>query len=126
MESLVQRYQGPAQEPQACLTGGWVGFLSYEFGYMKEPRLAPLCPVPSTPLLFAGFYLWAASHNRTTDTYHLWIHPECPEGIRSKLQQWQLSKPLANATSLGEALDWKMASPFKARQPAQEFVDGVG
>ncbi|WP_298447304.1 aminodeoxychorismate synthase component I [uncultured Marinobacter sp.] len=126
MESLVHRYQSSAQEPQTYLTGGWVGFLSYEFGYMKESRLAPLCPATLTPLLFAGFYLWAASHNRTTDTYHLWVHPECPEWVRSKLHRWQHTTPVPSETVTGETADWKMISPFKPRQPAEEFINGVG
>ncbi|MBK1885988.1 aminodeoxychorismate synthase component I [Marinobacter sp. DY40_1A1] len=126
MEGVVQRHETPMQESQACLTGGWVGFLSYEFGYMKEPRLAPLCPATSIPLLFAGFYLWAASHNRTTDTYHLWVHPECPEWVRSNLQRWQHTPPMPSEAVTGETADWKMISPFKSRQPAEEFVNGVG
>lgn len=121
MESLVQRYEVPMQEPQSYLTGGWFGFLSYEFGYIKESRLSPLCPLPATPLLFAGFYLWAASHNRVTDTYHLWVHPECPEYVRSTLQSWQTQyQPELNNKH------WHMVSPFKARQPANEFIAGVG
>ena len=119
MENLVQRYQVPEQETQVLLTGGWIGFLSYEFGYMKEKRLSALCPMPATPLLFAGFYLWAASHNRATDTYHLWVHPECPQQIRATLQSWRSTTPISKAAG------WKMVSPFKARQPAKEFMAGV-
>lgn len=125
MEGMVQRYETPLPESQAHLTGGWVGFLSYEFGYLKEPRLAPMCPTPRTPLLFAGFYLWAASHNRNTDTYHLWIHPECPEWVCSNLQRWQRAMPLPSKNVAEKTADWRMISPFKARQPAQEFINGV-
>lgn len=119
MENLIQRYEVPMQDTQRFLTGGWVGFLSYEFGYIKEKRLAALCPVPATPLLFAGFYLWAASHNRATDTYHLWVHPECPEQTRGVLQCWLTTTAASNTTS------WQMVSPFQARQPAEEFMAGV-
>lgn len=119
MESLVQRYEIPIQDAQQVLTGGWIGFLSYEFGYIKEKRLSPLCPAPATPLLSAGFYLWAASHNRAAGTYYLWVHPECPEHIRGVLQSWLSSMPVNNTAK------WKMVSPFKARQPAEEFMAGV-
>lgn len=119
METLVQRYDVPMQESQGFLTGGWIGFLSYEFGYMKEKRLSALCPVPATPLLFTGFYLWAASHNRVTNTYHLWVHPECPEQTRKILQSWRSTTPARKTAS------WHMVSPFKARQPAKEFMAGV-
>ncbi|WP_417544151.1 aminodeoxychorismate synthase component I [Marinobacter sp.] len=119
MESLVQRHEMPMQDAQQVLTGGWLGFLSYEFGYVKEKRLSPLCPAPATPLLSAGFYLWAASHNRASGTYHLWVHPECPEQIRGLLQSWLSSTPVNNTEK------WKMVSPFKARQPAEEFMAGV-
>jgi len=119
MESLIQHYEMPMQNALPVLTGGWIGFLSYEFGYIKEKRLSPLCRVPATPLLSAGFYLWAASHNRATETYHLWVHPECPDQTRSALQLWLSSRPANNPAK------WKMVSPFKARQPAEEFIAGV-
>ncbi|MGO1692228.1 MAG: aminodeoxychorismate synthase component I [Marinobacter sp.] len=119
MESLVQRYEVPMQETQRFLTGGWIGFLSYEFGYMKEKRLSALCPVPATPLLFAGFYLWVASHNRATDSYHLWIHPECPKQTRAELRSWRATPPASKVA------EWRIVSPFKARQPAEEFKAGV-
>ncbi|WP_100640541.1 aminodeoxychorismate synthase component I [Marinobacter salexigens] len=135
MENLIQHYKVMPQESLNFLTGGWIGFLSYEFGYRKELRLAPLCPTPSTPLLFAGLYLWAASHNRTTDTYRLWVHPECPEPIQHRIQHWLSSEPEKNpelqqsqASTAPEGItnSWKMVSPFKPRQPATEFVAGVG
>lgn len=120
MESLVHRYEVPMQPQQHFLTGGWIGFLSYEFGYVKEKRLCGLCPEPATALMSAGFYLWTASHNRTTGTYYLWIHPECPEQTRRSVKRW------LDAESGGNATDWRMVTPFKARQPADEFIAGVG
>lgn len=120
MESLVQSYEVPIQDAKRFLTGGWIGFLSYEFGYIKEKRLSAICPEPATPLLFAGFYLWAASHNRITDTYYLWVHPECPKQTCRILQSRLSFKPQSETTN------WKMVSPFKARQPAEEFMAGVG
>ncbi|KKN01768.1 hypothetical protein LCGC14_1124480, partial [marine sediment metagenome] len=120
MESLVHRYEVPMQPQQHFLTGGWIGFLSYEFGYVKEKRLCGLCPEPATTLMSAGFYLWTASHNRTTGTYYLWIHPECPEQTRRSLRCW------LDAESGGKATDWRMVTPFKARQPPNEFIAGVG
>ncbi|MDO6442471.1 aminodeoxychorismate synthase component I [Marinobacter sp. 1_MG-2023] len=119
MEGLIQRYQVPMHGEQPTLTGGWIGMLSYEFGYIREKRLSALCPVPATPLLFAGFYLWSASHNRETDTYQLWVHPECPETTCNLLALWLSSAPTPNTTA------WKMTLPFKARQHAQEFKAGV-
>ncbi|WP_417514930.1 aminodeoxychorismate synthase component I [Marinobacter sp.] len=119
MESLIQKYEIPVRGEPTILMGGWIGLLSYEFGYIREKRLSALCPVPATPLLFAGFYLWTASHNRETDTYYLWVHPECPKPTLNLIKSWLSSRPAPGST------EWKMVSPFKARQPAQEFMEGV-
>ncbi|WP_144821895.1 aminodeoxychorismate synthase component I [Marinobacter piscensis] len=119
IENLIAHYKVPEQKTQSFLTGGWIGFLSYEFGYMKEKRLSGLCPVPATPLLFAGFYLWTASHNQATGAFHLWVHPKCPEHIRATIQSWRSSAPI------GKTTNWQMTSPFKSRQRPVEFMAGV-
>lgn len=119
MESLVRRYERPMPDDSHFLTGGWLGFLSYEFGYIKEKRLAAHGPAPATPLLCAGFYLWVASHNRLTDTHYLWVHPECPDRTRNLLQDWLTTKPTTKAQR------WHMLSPFEPRQSAQDFKASV-
>lgn len=119
MEHQVHRYEIPSDDTQHSLTGGWIGLLSYEFGYAKEKRLVNHCSTTATPLLWAGFYLWTASYDRVADTYYLWIHPECPESTLGVLQEWLCTAPDAKPRN------WHMASPFKARQSATDFIAGV-
>lgn len=119
MEAKVSRYQLDGGSEQPCLTGGWIGFISYELGYQKEPRLAGLCPDLPVPLLSAGFYLWAASHIQETDDYVLWLHPECPDAVQQTLKLW-LDGPEA-APGAG----WHMPVPFQPRQSPEAFMAGV-
>ncbi|AOY90160.1 aminodeoxychorismate synthase, component I [Marinobacter salinus] len=120
MESFTDAYRvHPETASKDYLTGGWIGFLSYELGYVKERRLANLCPEISVPLLSAGFYLWTASHNRKTDTYYLWVHPECPGEIRERLDSWLSAEP----PRLPEP--WHMISPFAACQLPEAFKKSV-
>jgi len=118
METEVSQYADYSTDLQ-CLIGGWIGFLSYELGYIREPRLAPICPNLPVPLLSAGLYLWMASHNRETGDYYLWIHPECPESLINRINNW-LSAPNGN-----EPCKWKIIEPFKARQSPESFKTGV-
>ncbi|MGF2734944.1 aminodeoxychorismate synthase component I [Marinobacter sp. DUT-1] len=118
MESAANRYAGYSAGIK-CLVGGWIGFLSYELGYIREPRLAPICPTLPVPLLSAGLYLWMASHNRHTGDYFLWIHPECPENLVGQISRW-LSEPAG-----GEPCSWKIIEPFKPRQSPESFKAGV-
>jgi len=119
MEQRVSQYQiQPERSPQ-CLTGGWFGFVSYELGYVKENHISRLCPPLDIPLLFAGFYLWAASHNRETDQYWLWTHSQCPKRIRKTIDKWLCKdEPLA-------VLDWRMNSGFEPRQTPDAFKASV-
>ncbi len=119
MEQLVSQYQIRQESNPQCLSGGWIGFLSYELGYVRESRLSKLCPALEIPLLSAGFYLWTASHNRRTDQYWLWIHPECPDEIRNTLNQW------LGAEQLGKAYGWRMESRFLPKQEPEAFKAGV-
>lgn len=120
MESQLQLY--PQDEPGhvGYLPGGWIGFVSYELGYLREKRLAGLCPAEASPLLSAGLYLWTASHNRKSDTYYLWIHPECPSQTRELLGEWLATKPPP-----APAPGWHMPSPFFPRQSPESFKDSV-
>jgi para-aminobenzoate synthetase component 1 len=119
MESLVDQYQIAQESTPECLSGGWLGFISYELGYAREKRLRALCPSLDIPLISAGFYLWTASHNRKTDQYWLWIHPECPDKTRDILEQWLWKDEPAASTG------WSMASPFQPRQTPGAFRASV-
>ncbi len=119
MEALVGRYRIAPTTGGGFLTGGWVGVLSYELGYVRERRLSDLCPTLPMPLYSAGFYLWAASHNRQTNTYTLWIHPECPNAIAEQLDRWMTTSPPPPAPV------WKMTSPFLPLQSAAAFRQAV-
>jgi len=119
MESLVRQFQIEQEPNPECLSGGWIGFLGYELGYVRENRLRVLCPSLDIPLMSAGFYLWTASHNRKTDQYWLWIHPECPDETRNLLEQWLDSDEPAATTG------WSMVSRFQPRQTPSAFRASV-
>ncbi|WP_162841245.1 MULTISPECIES: aminodeoxychorismate synthase component I [unclassified Marinobacter] len=119
MESLVRQFQIDQEPNPKCLSGGWIGFLSYELGYVRESRLKALCPSVDTPLMSSGFYLWTATHNRKTDQYWLWIHPECPGETRNLLEQWLRSDEPAATTG------WAMGSHFQPRQTPDAFRASV-
>lgn len=119
MESLVRQFQIEQESNPECLAGGWIGFLGYELGYVRESRLSALCPSVDAPLMSAGFYLWTASHNRKTDQYWLWIHPECPGETRNLLEQWLRSDQPAATTG------WAMVSRFQPRQTPDAFRASV-
>lgn len=116
MESRTQTYVTSAGE---YLTGGWIGFLSYELGYVKENRLADLCPDLPAPLVSAGFYLWCASYNRESDRFYLWVHPKCPEQTTAELERW-LTDEVPETVE-----NWQMLSPFKPRQSPDAFKASV-
>jgi para-aminobenzoate synthetase component 1 len=119
MESLVRQFQIEQEPNPECLSGGWIGFLGYELGYVRESRLRQLCPSVDAPLMSAGFYLWTASHNRKTDQYWLWIHPKCPGETRDLLEQWLGSDEPAATTG------WSMFSRFQPRQTPSAFRASV-
>ncbi len=119
MEDRVSRYQLDSCAEMPLLTGGWIGYISYELGYLKEPRLAGLCPDLPVPIMSAGFYLWTACHILATDQYCLWIHPECPAATRKKLEHW-LDSPAPASDP-----DWQMPAPFSPRQSPESFMAAV-
>jgi para-aminobenzoate synthetase component 1 len=120
MEVQVNHYQvEPDHSEQRYLTGGWLGLMSYELGYIKEHRLATLCPVTSFPLLHAGFYLWAASRDHRTNTFYLWIHPECPDAILEILARWQTDDERKTDNS------WHMPCRFVADQLPDAYRNKV-
>ncbi len=120
MEKWIARHEGDTDTESPCMTGGWIGFVSYELGYRKERRLTNQCPDLPMPLLSAGFYLWAASHIQDTDQYFLWLHPECPDSTRTRLEQW-----LDTATPLPPTRHWRMLAPFRPRQSPEAFKASV-
>ncbi|MFL1453641.1 aminodeoxychorismate synthase component I [Marinobacter sp. GN3S48] len=119
MEEASRHYAMPKNEAGEHLTGGWIGFLGYELGYVKEKRLIDQCPDVDVPLMHAGLYLWSASHNRASDSYYLWVHPDCPGKIRRKLQDWLTGDPASPDEG------WRMPTPFTPTQSRDEFVASV-
>jgi para-aminobenzoate synthetase component 1 len=125
MESQVSQYRtepggaDPDGSGKRYLTGGWLGLASYELGYIKENRLAGLCPATPFPLFHAGFYLWAASHDHQTGHYYLWIHPDCPADTRRTLAQWQTTEPVATDSP------WQILSEFQPSQSPGDYKDKV-
>lgn len=119
LESLINRYRMKSSPNANILPGGWIGYLSYEFGYAREARLANKAPPTPFPLLCAGFYLWTASYNRKTDKHFLWVHAECPAETRAQIDQWLNTEPAVEKHS------WAMASPFEPRQSSGNFQASV-
>ncbi|WP_308318749.1 aminodeoxychorismate synthase component I [Marinobacter sp. F4206] len=119
MESIVSDYQLTRGGHKECLKGGWIGLLSYELGYAREKHLAALCPPTPVPLVSAGFYLWTASFNRRTETYYLWVHPQCPANVRQILESWLNTEPAVTTSS------WTMPSPFIPLQSPETFKASV-
>lgn len=119
MELLINRYRLDGEASRECLVGGWIGYLSYEFGYAREARLASQAPPAPLPMLTAGFYLWTASYNRTTGRYFLWRHAECPADTRTQIEQWLKTEPTL------EHRGWQMTSRFEPRQSSKSFQASV-
>lgn len=115
IEHSTGLYRDASDAKLPCLTGGWIGFISYEFGYDSEPRLHRLRRKLPLPLFSAGLYLWMASHNRSTGEHYLWIHPECAASTRDRLEHW-LQTPVTESSQ-----PWKIIQPFKARQTPEDF-----
>jgi para-aminobenzoate synthetase component 1 len=119
LEDALVPYRQRNDSAQPFLTGGWIGFISYEFGYDIEQRLRSLRRDMPLPLLNAGLYLWMVSHNRSTGDHYLWVHPDCDGSTREKLDQW-LAEPTSETP-----LPWQMRSPFRARQSPADFKASV-
>ncbi|HET8849950.1 MAG TPA: aminodeoxychorismate synthase component I [Marinobacter sp.] len=116
-----QEFDGPAVSsgPITGLKGGWVGTLSYEFGYALEPHLtACQRPLPC-PLLDARLYLWMASQNSHTGDCMLWRHPQLPSHIAEQLEA------AMEGVSISTADDWRMIRPFEPEQSAEAFRERV-
>lgn len=101
------------------LPGGWVGFISYEFGYLREPRLQALCPQTPAPVFSAGLFLWMASYDRTTGEYSLFLHKDCDTKTRAKLAAWR------REPETEPPLPWRMTQPFEALQSRDAFLERI-
>lgn len=119
MESLVSTYAIAPSKTKSFLPGGWIGYLSYELGFLREPHLIELCPTLPLPFMAAGFYLWTATHCRDTDRYRLWIHPACPEKTRDTLDRWR-TEATPHATN-----PWRMPGAFTPCQSKRSFLSSV-
>lgn len=101
------------------LLGGWYGVLAYEFGLQRESKLSGLGKDMAFPVLFAGFYLWAASYDAESDTRYLWIHPDCPQHTRDTLTDW-MSKD-----DCGKDRPWHIVNRFTPSQTKASFIENV-
>lgn len=130
MEAACTELAGPADTitPEATggdqaglragLKGGWVGTLSYEFGYALEPHLnACQRPLPC-PQFDARLYLWMASQNTHTGECVLWVHPRLADSVAE-----QLNVAMSNHTPMSPA--WQMTQRFEPAQSAEAFREGV-
>ncbi len=119
IETTSSVYGIPSQYPNDYLTGGWVGLLSYEFGYLTEKRLAEILPLLPYPTLWANFYLWMASSNRRTGEFYLWQHPNCPKETIRQIEDWLATKPEQTRAT------WQITEPFEPTQAANDFKQSV-
>ena len=101
------------------LLGGWYGVMAYEFGLQREARLNSLGKSMGFPVLYAGFYLWAASYDGQSGAYVLWIHPDCPRQTRDRINAWLSSDANESQQS------WRMRSNFQPTQSKPSFIDNV-
>ncbi|MCK7548559.1 aminodeoxychorismate synthase component I [Marinobacter koreensis] len=101
------------------MPGGWIGFISYEYGHIKEKRLQKGAQTPPLPLFSAGLYLWSANFDRVSGDYLLWIHPECPRKIRETLGNWLENEPER------EQMFWRMRKGFSPAQTPNQFRASV-
>jgi para-aminobenzoate synthetase component 1 len=114
----------PTSKTTPWLTGGWLGFASYELGYrhLKMPTTAPAgADRNPLPAMQAGLYLWMASCDRQSGQHYLWVHPQCATATRAQLANWQQQNP---ASPLPEQ-HWRMTQAFAPRQSAADFMAGV-
>ncbi len=101
--------------------GGWVGYVAYEFGYLRESRLAPLFRGTPCPVFYAGLFLWVACLDRQTGEHSLYVHPRCAAGTRGCIGRWR-QMPVSHRENRSP---WAMTSRFKAQQSAHDFRQGV-
>ncbi|MDI9245522.1 aminodeoxychorismate synthase component I [Marinobacter sp. CHS3-4] len=119
IEESLEPFSLPVSDNAGCLKGGWIGFISYEFGHEVETRLHTHRRKMPAPLINAGLYLWMASYDRPTGSHCLWVHPGAPHWLRERLDAWQTT-PTAPI-----AMSWKTLSPFQARQDKSQFEASV-
>ncbi len=119
-EQAISQYQVAYKQTKEYLTGGWVGSLAFELGYMQEERLSGLKHTLRLPVLFAEFYLWIASYNKNTGKHYLWTHPACPSYKIAKINAWRRT-PAAKVGS-----DWQITTPFSPTQTAATYLESIG
>ncbi|MDN6318626.1 MAG: aminodeoxychorismate synthase component I [Marinobacter sp.] len=119
VEQASNHYQVKREQTHEYLVGGWVGTVSFEFGYLLEERLSAVRRTLPDPILSANLYLWMASYNQKTGKYYLWLHPECSAEKIAKLEYW-LKTSSAPASS-----NWEITAPFRPRQTATRYKTNV-
>ena len=142
MKSQPSLVDEPASQTTPWLSGGWLGFASYELGYrhLKAPTNTTTAALPSAdrnplPAMQAGLYLWMASCDRQSGQYYLWIHPQCAAATQAQLAHWQKQDSESPYTGeQGQKEDsasplpeqhWRMTQAFAPRQSATDFMAGV-
>lgn len=119
MAATMAPYADSSWPENVPFPGGWVGVISYEYGYLTEKRLAPLAPAMPYPLFSARLYLWCAWQDRKEGSFHLWIHPGCPADQRAQIEHWLGNPPASNDRH------WQLTDPFQPRQPHEAFLASV-
>lgn len=117
LESVMAAFRNDEDHHRHPFPGGWIGYVSYEFGYVREPRLAPLVRPAPCPALYAGLFLWIACLDRQTGEHTLYVDAQCAAETRACLGRW--------CQTPGSHSDrhppWTMTGGFRAQQTADEF-----
>lgn len=128
MEGQRSHVSEPMSQTTPWLSGGWLGFASYELGYrhLKTPTTAATATSASAdhnplPAMKAGLYLWMASCDRHSGQHYLWVHPQCATATQTRLAGWQQQ----DAASPLPEHHWRMTQAFAPRQSAADFMAGI-
>ena len=124
LESIMAPFRdlaGQGKPDQHPFPGGWIGYVSYEFGYAGERRLAPLSRPLPCPLLKAGLFLWIACLDRQSGVYTLYINHHCDPDTRTRLDRWRQQ----TVTPKSELSPWHMERGFEAEQSPERFQRDV-
>lgn len=139
MENHLPHLHASTPQPTPWLSGGWLGFASYELGYRHLKALSAAFTTPTgdcnpLPAMQAGLYLWMASCDRESGQHYLWIHPQCAAATQALLARWQQADEPPHESKQQQQQDpasaprekhWRMTRAFAPRQTASDFMAGV-
>ena len=79
--------QSTAQDTQLPFCGGWLGFASYELGYLLENAAGKSTQLPKLPLFHAGYYNWAVIQDHQQQCAYLVYHDDIAPELLARIEQ---------------------------------------